>query len=196
MGMTTEVESVNTATETTEVTPTFEDMDNVQMGDFLKHVISEVESLKKRETQLISLLKKAQKVQAKRDKTGGKGKKKRKVDQDPNKPKREPSGFARPTEITDELATFLGHEAGSLMARTDVTREIIAYVKDKELQAEDNKKKIDLNKAGGDKLAKLLGLEGNNEVELTFFNLQTFLKDHFPKSAKKDTKNVETVKEA
>ena len=40
---------------------------------------------------------------------------------------RSPSGFVKPTKISDELATFLGKAKGSEMARTEVTREINAH---------------------------------------------------------------------
>ena len=37
---------------------------------------------------------------------------------------RKPSGFVRPTLISDELATFLGKPVGTEMARTAVSKEI------------------------------------------------------------------------
>ena len=36
---------------------------------------------------------------------------------------RKPSGFVKPTLITDELATFLGKELGTMMARTPKSRK-------------------------------------------------------------------------
>jgi len=42
----------------------------------------------------------------------------------------EGSGFARPTLISDQLAEFLGKDKGSLIARTDVTREINTYIRE------------------------------------------------------------------
>ncbi len=41
--------------------------------------------------------------------------------------RKEPSGFARPTDISDELAIFLGVEPGLQLARTEVTKRITAH---------------------------------------------------------------------
>ena len=51
---------------------------------------------------------------------------------------RAPSGFVKPTKISDELASFLGKESGTEMARTEVTREINAYIREHDLQDPDN----------------------------------------------------------
>ena len=67
---------------------------------------------------------------------------------------RAPSGFVKPTKISDELATFLSKPAGSEMARTDVTREINAYIRANNLQDKENGRKINPD----NKLSKLLKL--------------------------------------
>ncbi len=43
--------------------------------------------------------------------------------------KREPSGFLKPTQISDQLANLLGKEKGTLMSRTDVTKELKKWLK-------------------------------------------------------------------
>ena len=86
---------------------------------------------------------------------------------------RRPSGFIKPTKISNELATFLGKEAGTEMARTDVSREINAYIKANKLQDPKNGRKINADS----KLSGLLKL-GKGE-ELTYFNLQKYLKPLF-----------------
>ena len=86
---------------------------------------------------------------------------------------RSPSGFAKPSPISDELAGFLDVPAGTQLARTEVTSKIIAYVKENTLQNEANKKEIIPN----DKLRKLL--QPSDGDVITFFNLQTYLKKHF-----------------
>ena len=89
---------------------------------------------------------------------------------------RAPSGFVKPTLITDELATFLGKPSGAEMARTEVTKEINAYIRANNLQDKDNGRKINPDAA----LAKLLKISGGDE--LTYFNLQRYMSPHFPKT--------------
>jgi chromatin remodeling complex protein RSC6 len=89
---------------------------------------------------------------------------------------RKPSGFTKPTPITPELATFLGKPAGTEMARTDVTKEINAYIRAHDLQDKDNGRKINPDK----KLAQLLQIKKDDE--LTYFNLQRFMSPHFVKA--------------
>ena len=88
---------------------------------------------------------------------------------------RSPSGFVKPTLITDELANFLGKDKGSEMARTEVTREINKYIRAHKLQDPENGRKINPDS----KLEKLLKIP-KGEV-LTYFNLQRYMSPHFPK---------------
>ena len=90
---------------------------------------------------------------------------------------RAPSGFAKPTLISDELCSFLGKPVGTEMARTEVTKSITAYIKEHSLQHAENKRRIMPDTA----LASLLNVD--DSVELTYFNLQKYMKVHFPKSA-------------
>ena len=94
-----------------------------------------------------------------------------------DKPKREPSGFAKPTEISKALAKFLGEKEGILLARTEVTKKITAYIKAHDLQNPSNKREILPDAA----LKKLLALTDQSEA-LTFFNLQRYMKPHFLKA--------------
>ena len=95
-----------------------------------------------------------------------------------NKGSRAPSGFVKPTKISDELATFLKKEKGSMMARTDVTKEMTAYIRENSLQDKTNGRKI----IPDTKLKKLLKVTDTDE--LTYFNLQKFMSPHFEKSVK------------
>ena len=88
---------------------------------------------------------------------------------------RAPSGFVKPTLISDELATFLGKTSGTEMARTEVTREINKYIRANALQDKENGRKINPDAA----LTSLLKL-GNGD-ELTYFNLQRYMSPHFAK---------------
>ena len=91
---------------------------------------------------------------------------------------RAPSGFVKPTKISDELASFLGKDKGTEMARTDVTREINTYIRANKLQDATNGRKINPDK----KLAALLKLKTTDE--LTYFNLQKYMSPHFAKAVK------------
>ena len=89
---------------------------------------------------------------------------------------RKPSGFTKATPISEELATFLGKSVGTEMARTEVSKEITKYIKAHNLQDASNGRVI---KADA-KLSKLLRL--GKDDELTFFNLQRYMKVHFAKA--------------
>ncbi len=89
---------------------------------------------------------------------------------------RAPSGFVKPTLISDQLADFLNKPRGSELARTDVTREINAYIRANNLQDKDNGRKINPDS----KLKKLLSIKPSDE--LTYFNLQRYMSPHFQKA--------------
>ena len=89
---------------------------------------------------------------------------------------RSPSGFVKPTLISNELASFLGKANGVEMARTEVTREINNYIRQHSLQDKSNGRKINADK----KLSTLLNLKKDDE--LTYFNLQKFMSHHFAKA--------------
>ena len=89
---------------------------------------------------------------------------------------RAPSVFVKPTLISDELAAFLGKEKGSEVARTTVSKEINAYIRAAKLQDPTNGRKINPDA----KLAKLLKIGKCDE--LTYFNLQRYMKHHFIKT--------------
>jgi upstream activation factor subunit UAF30 len=86
---------------------------------------------------------------------------------------RAPSGFVKPTLISKELAEFLGKTDGSEMARTEVTREINAYIRNNNLQDKENGRRINPDA----KLKSLLKLKKGEE--LTYFNLQRYMSPHF-----------------
>jgi len=86
---------------------------------------------------------------------------------------RAPSGFVKPTLISKELAEFLGKTDGSEMARTEVTREINAYIRNNSLQDKENGRRINPDA----KLKSLLKLKKGEE--LTYFNLQRYMSPHF-----------------
>ena len=97
---------------------------------------------------------------------------------------RAPSGFVMPAKISDELASFLGKEQGSEMARTEVTREINAYIREHNLQDSTNGRIIRADAS----LTKLLKL--GKKDELTYFNLQRYMSPHFAKAVKKEASSA------
>jgi chromatin remodeling complex protein RSC6 len=90
---------------------------------------------------------------------------------------RQPSGFVKPTRISDELAQFLGKTVGTEMARTSVSKEINAYIQANKLQDAKNGRIIHADQ----KLTELLKLKAGDE--LTYFNLQKYMKHHFVKAS-------------
>jgi len=106
-------------------------------------------------------LKAAQKASSKRAKRAG---------------NRQPSGFVKPCRISDELAKFLGKSVGTEMARTDVSKEINAYIRANNLQRPDNGRFI----VPDAKLTSLLKV--GKDDELSYFNLQRYMKPHFIKA--------------
>jgi len=96
------------------------------------------------------------------------GKKKRRVTNG------EPSGFSKPGQVSDDLRSFLGLGKDELIARTDVTRRITEYCRKHGLQDQKDKRILLPDK----KLKNLLNIKKGDQ--LTFFNLQKYMKVHFP----------------
>lgn len=89
------------------------------------------------------------------------------------KPKKD-GVFTRPNKITDELCVFLGKPKGTEMARSEVTRAVIAYCKTKSLMEGQNIKTTDSG------LRKLLRID--EKTALSILTLQTHLKQHYIKA--------------
>ena len=142
------------------------------MSSDFSSVLTEINTLRSALTSLAGHVRDLQRRSEKELKAAHKSAKKRKA----KSGNRKPSGFVKPTLITDELASFLGRDSGSLMARTEVTREINKYIREHKLQNPDNGRHILPDK----KLGKLLRVGKNDE--LTYFNLQKFMSPHFVKS--------------
>jgi chromatin remodeling complex protein RSC6 len=134
-----------------------------QLSVMISTLKSEYRALEKKWSREV---KTAQKVSSKRKRKAG---------------NRAPSGFVKPTKISDELASFLGKDKATEMARTEVTREINQYIRTNNLQDKDNGRKINPDS----KLAALLKLKKSDE--LTYFNLQRYMSPHFAKATKETT---------
>jgi chromatin remodeling complex protein RSC6 len=132
-----------------------------QLGTMISSLKTEYRTLEKKWARELKV---SQKLNSKRKRKSG---------------NRAPSGFVKPTKISDELSKFLGKDTGSEMARTEVTREINKYIRTHNLQDSSNGRKINPDA----KLAALLKLKKTDE--LTYFNLQRYMSPHFAKAVPK-----------
>lgn len=119
---------------------------------------------------------------------------------------KKPSGFAQSSKIGDELCDFLEVEQGSRMARTDVTKRVIAYIKANKLENEKNHRNIEPDEA----LEKLVGgaderratMEERKKRKpdtqvtdvLSYFNLQVHLNRHFIKETAEEKRKYNEQK--
>lgn len=149
--------------------------DQVIAAEFLS-IVASIQEVSSKLTALKNQLRALEKKAVREIKAANKRSKK-----NAKKGNRTPSGFIKPTAISDQLAKFLGKEKGTQMARTDVTKEINTYIRAHKLQDPKNGRII----LADGKLTKLLNLQ--KEDELTYFNLQKFMKPHFATATTKAT---------
>ena len=88
------------------------------------------------------------------------------------------SGFAMPSLLSKELYSFLNIEEGTRIPRKDVTRKLNEYIKEHNLRDEKDKRRITPDAS----LMKIFGCKETDNV--TYFNLQTYMKHHFIKDIK------------
>jgi len=88
-----------------------------------------------------------------------------------------PSGITKPVAITDELAGFLGVPVGTLVPRNEVTKGVSNYVKTNEISDPSNKQKFVLDDRPAAQVLRTL--LGNPSEDVTYFNLQKYLKHHY-----------------
>ena len=144
------------------------------LDDQFKDILTRLQQFRTLSQTLMADVRKLQKNVSRQVRESTKKNKKRRNVGDAKRP---PSGFAKPTLISDSLCQFLGVESGTMMARTEVTKHLTKYIKAHELQNEANKRIINCDSA----LAGLLNVQPSDEV--TYFNLQRYMKPHFPQSA-------------
>lgn len=143
------------------------------LDEDLKAVMSNLSTLRETAAAMVAQVKKLEKRVHREIKDARKRKRRVKVDENGVEVKRAPSIFERPTAISNELCHFLGKSNGSLMSRSEVTKAVNVYVKEKGL-----KNKHDIKPDAP--LKKLLGVpEGE---QLTYFNLQRYLNKHYIKA--------------
>lgn len=120
-------------------------------------------------------------------KAGGK-KQKRVVN--PDVP-RKLGALEKPVPISEELAEFLDLTKGEMYSRQQVTQGVNKFVKDNNLQNPENRRYILLESEAGLKLKSLLR---DPDQPLTFFNIQRYLKLHYPKVESSDSESTDTPK--
>ena len=157
-----------------EVTESVES-ETVTLDSQFKDILTRLQSFRTMANELMADVRKLQKNVNKNIKDSKK-KQKRKRNLNPDV-KRAPSGFAKPTKISDSLCNFLGVPSGTEMARTEVTKYLTKYIKEHQLQDQANKRIINCDS----KLTSLLNVKPTDDA-VTYFNLQRFMKPHFQSS--------------
>ena len=102
-----------------------------------------------------------------------------------NKPKKERKacGFAVAVPVSDIMCEFMEVEKGSLIARTDITKRLNAYIKANGLENPENRQQI----LPDERLWKILGVDSDEEqragIIITHFNIQKYINGHFLKQS-------------
>ena len=153
-------------TETTAVvktaSPLIEQINTIQdeivgLSTQLRALTSKLKLVKKEH---LKSMKQLEKLQKKKKKSGGTSVKHQ-------------SGIAKPGFISPQLCDFIGVSKGTELARTEVIKYVNRYIKDNQLQDQENKKVI----VPDAKLQTLL--QSSKDDEITYFNLQTYMKPHY-----------------
>lgn len=143
-------------------------MDETELSNLFSEFDQIVETLTLFKTQITTIQQRVKDLEKNVKKQVKKG-----IAKNKNKVSRKPSGFAKPTKVTNELCYFMNQKEGTELARTDVTRALVSYIKENKLQNKENSKIIQAD----EKLKNLLDL--NDGEELTYFNLQKYMNKHF-----------------
>ena len=152
--------------------------EEVRLEAEAKSITARLLAVRETVSELISEAKRLEKKAAKVQKLADKRRRRKApVEGEEGKPARV-SIFQVPTDISPDLCAFMGRPAGSQESRSNVTKFITTYVKEKNLK---NKHDITADAA----LLKLLNL--TKEDKLTYFNLQKFLNVHYLKKDKPTT---------
>jgi len=148
------------------------EVEEVRLETEAKSITARLLAVRETVSELISEAKRLEKKAAKVQKLADKRRRRKApVEGEEGKPARV-SIFQIPTDISPALCAFMGRPAGSQESRSNVTKFITTYVKEKNLK---NKHDIKADAA----LLKLLNL--TDDVKLTYFNLQKYLNVHYLK---------------
>jgi chromatin remodeling complex protein RSC6 len=163
------------AATTVEATPVEGGDANVSsVQDDVKAMLTQANTVRETVGALVAELKRLEKRVARLQKEADKRKRKQKkpVEGEPVVP-RKPSIFELPTPLSNELCSFLGRPSGSKESRSNITKAITTYVKEKNLKDKHTIKPD----------AKLKALLGVADADvLTYFNLQRYLNRHYLKA--------------
>lgn len=101
------------------------------------------------------------------------------------KKRTENNSFKRPLKVSDKLRTFLQLQPDEMISRSEVTKRINQYAAEHNLK---NGQKINLDAALKDLLNPPEG------TDITYLNIQRYMKDHYIKDTPPPTEPVEPVK--
>jgi chromatin remodeling complex protein RSC6 len=164
-----------TVTEAASPVVSAEAVEEVRLESEAKSITARLLAVRETVSELISEAKRLEKKAARVQKLADKRRRRKApVEGEEGKPARI-SIFQIPTDISPALCAFMGRPAGSQESRSNVTKFITTYVKEKNL-----KNKHDIK--GDAALLKLLNLTA--EDKLTYFNLQKYLNIHYLKKDK------------
>ncbi len=144
------------------------------LDDDIKSVLTSLTSLRETVSSMITEVKRLDK-RVHREIKDARRRKRRVRAEGEEGAKRGPSIFEIPTKVSDELCRFLGKPAGTLISRSNVTKELNNYVKTHNLKV-----KHDIKPDAA--LRKLLQVPETDQ--LTYFNLQKYLNKHYIKEVK------------
>lgn len=146
------------------------------VGDEIRGMVSTLTTMRETISSLYTQLKKLEKRVAREIKDARKRKRRARVEgADGQVVPAKPSIFQIPTKLSDDLCVFLGKPKGSEMSRSNVTKAVTTYIKEKNLKDKHN---ITPDAS----LRKLLGVP--SDQQLTYFNLQKYLNKHYVKAEK------------
>ena len=185
-------ESTSSTEESTETTdaPTEPTVETISIEKQIDDLIARKEADRQRLKEEVVLLRAMKKNYARQLKDMKKTKKRRDTTRVGGAP-RNPSGFAQESRIRDPLCDFLKLEHGTKIARTDVTKKVIEYIKANNLEKGGNRRNIEpdepLIRLVGDADERRQTMENRKKIkpktvvtdELSYFNLQVHLNKHF-----------------
>jgi len=159
----------------TEATAATTETAQVDSHEELETLANDMIKMAKRVLEVARQCKKDHAKQVKKAEQGGKKRRAKSADGESTHSN---SVFLQPSKISPALAAFCGVTAETMVSRTDATRKIAAYIKEKDLQNPENRREIRADAT----LTSLFAL--TDEDKLNYFNLQRYIKPHFIKEIK------------